>query len=125
MASTPQHGVQGLLLTRLFTSNILILGVACVISMTPDLGRLFQKDPKDWTKFYKWAHHTWYCYWIPLWNLHIGQDFFMHDSNGAWKWWVIYFECASWFLEIMYSEWQYKWFSISYQIILRFLCKLL
>lgn len=97
----PQHVVQSGLICYLFPQlrRWYIIGAAIVLAILPDVGRLFQRDPDDWAKFYQWAHSTWYCYLIPFWNLHIAEDYFIHQPHGGWYWWAYYVEVLLWVME--------------------------
>jgi len=77
-----------------------MLILAVVLGIMPDIGRLFQKDRNDWTKFYKWAHTTSYCFYIPFWNLHIYLDKFVHKPNGGWTDNAIWYELIGWVIFI-------------------------
>lgn len=97
----PQHAVQSGLICILIPKlrNWYIIAAAIVLTIIPDVGRLFQHNPDDWTKFYQWAHSTWYCFLIPFWNLHIVEDYLIHQPHGGWYWWAYYLEVLLWILE--------------------------
>jgi len=76
-----------------------VISAASILAIIPDAGRLFQSNPNDWTKFYRWAHTSWYCFLIPFWNLHIAEDYFIHQPAGGWYWWAYYAEILLWMLE--------------------------
>jgi len=79
-----------------------VLILSLLATAAPDIGRLFQNDPGDWTKFYQWAHDTWYCYLIPFWNLHIAEDYLVHQPGGGWYWWTKYLELGLWGIEVIF-----------------------
>ncbi len=97
----PQHVVQSglicVLIPRLRRRHIIILAI--ILTIIPDVGRLFQQNPDDWTQFYEWAHSSWYCFLIPFWNLHIAEDYLVHQPGGGWYWWVYYLELLLWLVE--------------------------
>ncbi|NCS82140.1 MAG: hypothetical protein COZ80_08905 [Ignavibacteria bacterium CG_4_8_14_3_um_filter_37_9] len=97
----PQHLVQSglicMLIPKLRSRYIIIASI--IFTMIPDSGRLFQQNPDDWTKFYQWAHASWYCFLIPFWNLHILEDYFIHQPGGGWYWWASSAEGLLWLLE--------------------------
>jgi len=97
----PQHVVQSGLICLLIPKlrKWYVITFALFLTVLPDVGRLLQSDPSDWTKFYQWAHSTWYCFLIPFWNLHIAEDFFIHQPGGGWCWWAYYLEILLWILE--------------------------
>lgn len=97
----PQHVVQSglicVLIPRLRRRHFIILAI--VLTIIPDVGRLFQQNPDDWTQFYEWAHTTWYCFLFPFWNLHIAEDYLVHQPGGGWYWWAYYLEVSLWIVE--------------------------
>lgn len=100
----PQHVVQSglicLLIPKLRKRHIIFLAI--ILTIIPDVGRLFQQNRNDWTKFYQWAHSTWYCFLIPFWNLHIIEDYFIHKPGGGWYWWAYYIEILLWVVESVF-----------------------
>lgn len=100
--TTPQHIVQSVGIAYIIWDNFYFVCLAGILGGMPDIGRLFQKDSNDWNKFYTWAHKKWYCFLIPFWNVHIAEDYFMHDADGKWKWWVVYLEAILWTFEIIF-----------------------
>lgn len=96
----PQHIAQGIIISFSIWDNIYFVITASILSAIPDIGRLFQRDVSDWNKFYWWAHNTRYLYLIPFWNIHIIQDYFIHEKKGGWKWWGKYVEVFLWLIEI-------------------------
>jgi len=97
----PQHAVQTGLICAAFPQlrKWYIILAAEILTVAPDIGRLFQQNPDDWTKFYQWAHSSWYCFFIPFWNLHILEDHFIHQPGGGWYWWAYYLEVLLWISE--------------------------
>jgi len=91
----------------MFTSNIYLILIAIIFGILPDVGRLLQKDPSDWNKFYKWAHTTWYCYLIPFWNLHILLDKPMHAPEGGWTKTAWRYEVTGWIICILFLVWKF------------------
>jgi len=110
----PQHVVQSGLICLLIPKlrKWYVITVAVFLTVLPDVGRLLQSDPSDWTKFYQWAHATWYCYFIPFWNLHIAEDYFIHQPGGGWYWWAYYIEILLWVLESVLIV---RWFKRNYR----------
>ncbi len=96
--STLLHGVVSLCLALLISRSALFLTLAVLLGMMPDAVRFLQRDRSDWSRFYRWAHRTWWCYLIPFWNVHILMDVFIHKAEGGWiKSWV-YWELLCWAL---------------------------
>ena len=98
-----QHSAQSGLIAYWLTQKVnnkfikwLIIALAVILGAMPDIGRLFQSDPSDWNLFYRWSHETWYCYYIPFWNLHIWEDTFLHLPQGGIVWYYPYVEIAFW-----------------------------
>lgn len=99
--TTAQHIVQGVIISYAFKSAEYftpILISAIILSAAPDLVRFFRKD---WS-LYVLAHYTWYCYLIPFWNLHITEDYFVHNQEPpyGWKDWAYALEVWLWVVEI-------------------------
>lgn len=101
--TTPQHAVQSALIQYMIYPKWYMIFIAVILSIIPDVGRLFQKDPSDWTQFYEKSHSlTWYNLLIPYWNLHIMEDYYTHDHvKGGWLPWVIWVEIGLWVIEFM------------------------
>ncbi len=98
--TTPSHSIQsGLIQYFIYPKWYLIL-IAVVLGAIPDLGRLFQKDTSDWNEFYVPAHdfiHHWWLLLIPFWNLHIVEDYFMHNQKYPYGWYkgMVYVEIVT------------------------------
>ena len=75
-----------------------MIAIAMVLGAMPDLVRFLQKDTSDWNDYYKWAHHTWYCYFIPYWNIHIFEDLLVHKQTGGMNALYIPLEILTWVL---------------------------
>ena len=99
--TTPQHVVQSGFICLLFPKlrKWYVVSIAVILTVIPDVGRLFQQNPNDWTQFYEWAHSAWYCFLIPFWNMHIIEDYFIHQPGGGWYWWAYYVEVMLWIVE--------------------------
>lgn len=100
-----QHGFLGVLIAYEATHNPVAVAVACVLSMVPDLGRLFSKD---WSVYNKMHSLKWYWLILPFYNLHILVDYPLHyqDEIGGWKPYTVYVEVLFWVLEIAYILWR-------------------
>ena len=101
--STPQHGVQAGIIQYLIYPSAWMIVCAIILGMIPDLQRLFQKNKDDWSEYNKLHKVTITSSLIPYWDLHIWEDYFMHDKfTGKWKPWVIYTESFCWCIEILF-----------------------
>ena len=97
--TTPNHGFQSAIIAHFIYPNIWFMILACIMGMMPDLGRLFQRNPNNWNEFYVPAHEPkWYNLLIPFWNLHIVEDYFIHNQQPpfGWKKGMIFVEIVSW-----------------------------
>ena len=73
-----------------------IILLSILLGAMPDLVRFLQKNWNDWNDYYKWSHHTWYCYFIPYWNIHIFEDLFLHAKEGGMNQYYLPCEYISW-----------------------------
>lgn len=91
--TTPSHGIQSAVIQWFVYPKWYFILMAVVLGTFADLIRLFQKDKNDWTN-YKLAHElSWYNLLLPYHNLHIVEDYFIHNHEiGGWNWYGIYVE---------------------------------
>lgn len=88
------HMAQSYLLTSLVTSDYRILAVATFVGGLADLSHLLDKKG-DWTIYNKFHAHKWWKWLIPLYNLHLLEDWFTHKPEGGWKGWAYYVEAVT------------------------------
>jgi hypothetical protein len=108
--TTPQHAMQSIMIS--YSISMLLgfspfwMGVhitlAVILGTISDIGRLFQINIWDWDDVYLKLHRiNIFVLLIPYYNLHVFQDYFMHDQiNGGWKTWVSKAEILAWLIEI-------------------------
>lgn len=96
--TTPNHFMQGIVITMSLRLKWYWCLLAGLISIVPDIGRLFQSNTNDWNLFYRWAHETWYLYFMPFWNLHIAVDKLVHKSTGGMNEFYLPLETLTWIL---------------------------
>lgn len=95
--TTFNHATQSALIQYIVYPKWYFIIIAVLLGTFADLIRLFQKDKNDWTD-YELAHElTWYNLLLPYHNLHIVEDYFIHDYEiGGWKRYGIYVEIITW-----------------------------
>lgn len=90
--------LQSYLVASLFTNDYRILAVATMLGGLPDLVHLLDKKG-DWTIYNKFHKHTWWKWLIPLYNLHLLEDWAIHkEKGGGWKSWAYYLEAITDFI---------------------------
>ncbi len=90
----PNHMVQSYLICSTVTSDYRLLAAATLLGGLPDLVHLLDKKD-DWTIYNKFHRHTWWKWLIPMYNLHLLEDWFTHKPEGGWKSWAYYVEVVT------------------------------
>lgn len=101
--SLPNHGAQALIIQygicNYFGANIHVtlwtVLIAVILGIYPDAKRLFQKNTNDWSGYNELHKLTLANLLIPYFDLHIIEDYFIHDKDGKWKSWVMPVEIIS------------------------------
>jgi hypothetical protein len=90
-------------LMRMTTSKTVwfMVILAGLLGIAPDvIGWIGTTWYGSW-ELYLWAHHSWYLYLVPFWNLHIFLDFLTHYPTGGWAWWAYPLEVMFWIIEFV------------------------
>lgn len=93
--TTPNHMAQSGLLQYVICPQWYLIVIAVVLALLPDVSIWYQRlilrrntEEINWNGWYKMAHESWWALLIPYFNVHVGEDFFVHKKEGGWKWWA-------------------------------------
>jgi len=80
------HSAAGSIVAYLIYPNWIFIATAFILSWSPDIEIWYQtitKKERDYTKFYLFAHYSYWVLLIPFMNLHFLMDKLVHKKEGG------------------------------------------
>lgn len=98
--TTPNHIAQSVIISLLFTHVWIIIVIAGFLGGLWDYFHVL--DRKDSWLIYEYYHrHKLWKWFVPFANLHLLEDWFVHDKNGGTNTYYIPAEISLWIIMII------------------------